>query len=869
MTEIEGMDTHKQKKHTSTKGSTSKFKHKKRKLREKKVVLKKLQVEKKEINQLIDQYDQITPADIEKFSDFPLSGRTKSGLTDAGYEVPTEIQRMTIGLALQGHDVLGAAKTGSGKTLAFLIPILECLYRNSWSMLDGLGALVISPTRELAYQTFEVLCKIGAKHDFSAGLVIGGKDLKTEMERLPKTNIIICTPGRLLQHMDETACFESLNLQMLVLDEADRILDLGFQKTMDAIFEHLPSERQTLLFSATQTKSVRDLARLSLQDPKYVAVHEHHTHSTPVQLDQSYIVCELEQKLDVLYSFIKAHLKQKILVFMASCKQVKFVFEMFCKLNPGISVMALYGSLHQLRRVAVYEEFCVRESAVLLATDIAARGLDFPAVHWVVQLDCPEDSSTYIHRVGRTARYEKNGEALLVLLPSEEEAMVAELEKRKIPIEKIQVNPNKRVTVEKKLQSYCAQSLELKQSAQRAFIAYLKSVYLMKNKDVFKVHKLALDSFARSLGLAVAPRVRFIQRAEKRKEEQSRDKQASSRNEESVRPNVGSERTFSKASMGAKKEEAREGKKEMDKNEEDSSSSEGELESEEEKMPRGVASEEGYSFHGDGDEDEDALLVKKSSSATEQIGATGDDDDEDLAVPERRSKKSDKPLTKYALAKKIRKKNLTINTKKIFDEDGEVQAQWPPAQPTKASRLHDDEEEEGGGIDIEKAKQFMAEEDKHDKQLFKERIKAKHLMKRLKEKKEKKTKRGRKDSDDEDEGVHLGTTLNIEEEEQFDPMSLPDPDKFSAFVSDEEDDDDVHEDVDKEDVSKVKLKSSEPISKASKRKSSKESTGKKKKKKKQKMSFEEEEEGGVPMDTGMSLQDDEQLALHMLSSNRL
>ncbi|KAL8853976.1 MAG: hypothetical protein Q9198_010946, partial [Flavoplaca austrocitrina] len=173
-----------------------------------------------------------------------------------------------------GSDILGAAKTGSGKTLAFLVPVLENLYRKRWTEFDGLGALILSPTRELAIQIFEVLRKIGRYHTFSAGLVIGGKSLQEERERLGRMNILVCTPGRMLQHMDQTAAFEIDHLQMLVLDEADRILDMGFQSTVDAIVEHLPKKRQTFLFSATQTKKVADLARLSLRDPEYVEPEE-------------------------------------------------------------------------------------------------------------------------------------------------------------------------------------------------------------------------------------------------------------------------------------------------------------------------------------------------------------------------------------------------------------------------------------------------------------------------------------------------------------------------------------------------------------------------------------------------------------------
>uniref|UniRef100_A0A4W3HTX0 ATP-dependent RNA helicase n=1 Tax=Callorhinchus milii TaxID=7868 RepID=A0A4W3HTX0_CALMI len=381
--------------------------------------------------------------------------------------MPTEIQKQAIGLALQGKDILGAAKTGSGKTLAFLIPILECLYRQQWTSDDGMGALIISPTRELAYQTFETLRKVGKNHDFSAGLIIGGKFLDVESDRIHRTNIIICTPGRLLQHMDETCYFHASDLQMLVLDEADRILDMGFAQTMNAIVENLPKKRQTLLFSATQTKCVKDLARLSLKDPEYVSVHENAKFSTPGTLEQNYIVCELHQKVNMLYSFLKNHLSKKIIVFFSSCKEIQYLFRAFCRLRPGVPVLLLHGKQQQMKRMQMYDDFCRKKAAVLFATDIAARGLDFPAVNWVLQLDCPEDANTYIHRAGRTARYKEGGEALLVLLPSEEEGMVKQLEEKKVPINKIEINPGKLTNVQPKLQSFLAEEQELKERAQR------------------------------------------------------------------------------------------------------------------------------------------------------------------------------------------------------------------------------------------------------------------------------------------------------------------------------------------------------------------------------------------------------------------
>lgn len=273
---------------------------------------------------------------VKRFDQLPLSPPTMQGLQKAGYKDMKEIQRACIPHVLAGRDVLGAAKTGSGKTLAFLIPMIEKLFRSYWSSVDGLGGLVISPTRELAIQIFEVLRKIGARHEISAGLIIGGKDVSQEQERILNMNILVCTPGRLLQHMDETYGFDASNLQVLVLDEADRILDMGFSATLNNILENLPPTRQTLLFSATLTKSVRDLARLSLSRPEYLAVHEKATYQTPTKLQQHYMVVDATEKLDVLWSFIKTHLHAKIMVFLSSCNQVFTPFSVRLRLiMPG------------------------------------------------------------------------------------------------------------------------------------------------------------------------------------------------------------------------------------------------------------------------------------------------------------------------------------------------------------------------------------------------------------------------------------------------------------------------------------------------------------------------------------------------------
>lgn len=388
--------------------------------------------------------------------------------------------------------------------------MLEKLYRERWGPEDGVGSIIISPTRELAGQIFDVLKDVGKHHNFSAGLLIGGrKDVDMEKERVNELNILICTPGRLLQHMDETPNFDCSQMQVLVLDEADRILDSGFKKELNAIISQLPKRRQTLLFSATQTKSIQDLARLSLKDPEYLSVHEESVTATPSLLKQIVMIVPLDQKLDMLWSFIKTHLQSKILVFLSSCKQVKFVFEAFKKLHPGIPLKCLHGRMKQERRMAIYSEFCEKRS-VLFSTDVAARGLDFnKAVDWVVQVDCPENVASYIHRVGRTARYKSGGKSVLFLLPSEMQ-MLEKLKAAKVPVHFNKPRQELLQPVSSLLASLLVKYPDLQHRAQRAFITYMRSIHLQKDKDIFDVMKLPVNEYSASLGLPMTPKIRFL-----------------------------------------------------------------------------------------------------------------------------------------------------------------------------------------------------------------------------------------------------------------------------------------------------------------------------------------------------------------------
>lgn len=656
---------------------------------------------------------------MKSFADFPISTETQKGLAENGYKIPTKIQRESIGFSLQGDDILGAAKTGSGKTLAFLVPLLEKLHSQKWTNLDSVGAIVITPTRELAYQIFETLRKIGKHHNFSAGLIIGGKDLKFETKRMDKCNIVICTPGRLLQHMDENPLIDCSNLQMLVLDEADRCLDLGFQQTMNSIIENLPENRQTLLFSATQTKSIRDLARLSLKDPKYVSVHEDAKHSTPPGLIQSYIICELQDKISFLWSFIKNHKKHKILVFMASCKQVKYMYEAFSRLKSGINLLALYGTLHQQRRMTIYDSFCRKQNAVLFATDIAARGLDFPDVNWVLQLDCPESAVEYIHRAGRTARYKRSGESVLVLLPSEIK-MLDRLREMKIPIEEISVNCNKLQSVQRSLEANLARDSNLKATAQRAFVAYVKSVFLMKDKEVFNVLSFNTDAFAGSLGLAIPPRIRFLQKWKKSKGIDS-----------SADVNDGEKTISNDDDDGASSEECKENQRTS-------------------RTPT-------CGFYGEDEDDkEDAgetgfLSLKRKNH---ELDGTFDESENKLeeqatiAIGSSKNRKIKKTSSKATLAKKLMKKKILPNKKIVFDDEGEIIPNKVKEYVSELAKQYANADE--AGIDISTAQQVLREEDKHDKELFRMKVKRKHREERIKLKRKWKGNTEGEDIDDED-----------------------------------------------------------------------------------------------------------------------
>jgi ATP-dependent RNA helicase DDX18/HAS1 len=355
------------------------------------------------------------------FSTLPLSSETQLALADMGFSRMTKIQAQAIPHLLGGKDVLGSAKTGSGKTLAFLVPAIELLAKVQFKARNGLGAVIITPTRELALQIYGQLSDLMAHHRQTFGLVMGGANRRAEAEKLEKgVNILVATPGRLLDHLQNTKGFVVSNLAALIIDEADRLLEEGFEQEMHAIIRHLPKERQTALFSATQTKKVEDLAKLAITGaPEYVGIGDDDVRATVETLEQGYVVCPSEKRFLLLYTFLKKNLQnKKIMVFFSSCNSVKYHSELLNYID--IPVADIHGKQKQAKRTVTFFDFCKAKSGILLCTDVAARGLDIPYVDWIVQYDPPDDPKEYIHRVGRTARGATGrGKALLFLLPEE------------------------------------------------------------------------------------------------------------------------------------------------------------------------------------------------------------------------------------------------------------------------------------------------------------------------------------------------------------------------------------------------------------------------------------------------------------------
>eukprot|EP00730_Choanoeca_flexa_P004569 TRINITY_DN11735_c1_g8_i1.p1 TRINITY_DN11735_c1_g8~~TRINITY_DN11735_c1_g8_i1.p1 ORF type:complete len:601 (+),score=184.43 TRINITY_DN11735_c1_g8_i1:87-1889(+) len=448
-------------------------------------------------------------ADFTKFTAFKglLSEPTLQAIDDMGFTHMMEIQYRTIPLLIQKRDVLGAAKTGSGKTLAFLLPAVELLNKLQFKPRNGTGIIIISPTRELSLQTYGVVQDLLKHHSQTHGLVMGGANRRAEEQKLTKgVNILVSTPGRLLDHLQNTQGFLFRNLQALIIDEADRILEVGFEEEMRQIIRLLPKRRQTMLFSATQTRKVQDLAKLSLQgEPLYVGVNDEDESATADNIEQGYVVCPADKRFLLLFTFLKRNLKKKVMVFFSSCNSVKFHSELLNYID--IPVLDIHGKQKQGKRTTTFFEFCNAEHGILLCTDVAARGLDIPKVDWIVQFDPPDDPRDYIHRVGRTARgTDGSGKALMFLLP-EEVAFLKFLKQAKVKPKEYNFPSSKISNVQAQLEKLIETNYYLHKSAKDGYRSYLQAYASHSLKQIFDVQSLDLAKVGKAFGFNVPPNV--------------------------------------------------------------------------------------------------------------------------------------------------------------------------------------------------------------------------------------------------------------------------------------------------------------------------------------------------------------------------
>lgn len=374
-----------------------------------------------------------------------------------GFTHMTPVQAATLPLFLSNKDVCVDACTGSGKTLAFVLPIAQLLKNK---LADGtistpktdiakLVAMVISPTRELARQIFEC-----AKAFFTRALpqvelllLVGGtsvdEDLKLIRGAVGKCFVIVGTPGRTEDLLARTvgSPVESREFEMLILDEADTLLDMGFEVSINKILSYLPKQRRTGLFSATQTQEVKALARAGLRNPATISVQvANNTQIIPSTLHNFYRIAEHDQRLSALHHFVKSKKAQKMIVFFSTCSAVDYfgkVLELlYQKDGTTFPVVSLHGKMPQKKRTKHYDEFVAATAGLLVCTDVVARGIDLPDVDWIVQYDPPQDPNFFVHRIGRTARAGRSGSALS-FLSANEDAYVNFLKIRKVPCEEL------------------------------------------------------------------------------------------------------------------------------------------------------------------------------------------------------------------------------------------------------------------------------------------------------------------------------------------------------------------------------------------------------------------------------------------------
>jgi ATP-dependent RNA helicase DeaD len=348
---------------------------------------------------------------LKTFVEFNLEPKILQAITELGFEESTPIQDQAIPIAMAGRDLIGQAQTGTGKTAAFGIPLISKIAKEE----EKIMALIMTPTRELCIQVAEEIGKLARFKGIRSLAIYGGQDISRQIRSLKnKPQIIIGTPGRLLDHINrKTVRLE--DVQTVVLDEADEMLDMGFMEDIQSILRLVPVERQTMLFSATMPSNIQKLAQQFLRNPEHVSVIPKHV--TAPLIDQAYIEVPERQKFEALSRLIDMESPDLAIVFGRTKRRVDELSEALQK--RGYSADGLHGDLSQNQRDAVMRKFRDGSIDVLVATDVAARGLDVSGVTHVINFDLPQDPESYVHRIGRTGRAGREGTAWSFVTPRE------------------------------------------------------------------------------------------------------------------------------------------------------------------------------------------------------------------------------------------------------------------------------------------------------------------------------------------------------------------------------------------------------------------------------------------------------------------
>lgn len=385
------------------------------------------------------------------FYEFGLSNTVIRATTAMGFEEATSIQELAIPLAMAGKDIIGQAQTGTGKTAAFGIPMIEKISPEQGSI----QGLVITPTRELAVQVAEEINTIGQYKKIRALPIYGGQDIERQIKALKnKPQIIVATPGRLMDHM-RRKLIRLQQIMVVVLDEADEMLNMGFREDIETILAEVPEERQTMLFSATMPQPIQDLARRFMHDPEYVSINTKEV--TVPNTDQYYYQVHEKEKFDALCRLLDLHAPEAAIIFARTKRRVDELLEALMK--RGYSAEAIHGDLTQAKRDSVMRKFKNMSTEILVATDVAARGLDIGSVTHIYNFDIPQDSDSYVHRIGRTGRLGKPGIAATFVSHREighlehiERSIRRKIERRPVPTISEAIEGQQRLTVEKLMQ---------------------------------------------------------------------------------------------------------------------------------------------------------------------------------------------------------------------------------------------------------------------------------------------------------------------------------------------------------------------------------------------------------------------------------